>query len=73
MIHEFLKPWIEEGRVFITLLPLFQVITNKGDHYYYYNDTEFKAGIEELTKKGVKFQTSRLKGLKASPKLFRNE
>lgn len=72
MINEFLKPWITEGRVFISLLPLFTITTNKGDHYYYYTDEEFKLGLSQFNKKGIKVQTSRLKGLKASPELFRN-
>lgn len=73
MIHEFLKPWIEEGRVYVGLLPLFTITTNKGEHYYYYNDDEFKEGVKNFNKKGTKIQTSRLKGLKASPELFRNK
>lgn len=63
MINEFLKPWIEEGKVFLTLLPLYVVTTNKGEHYYFYTENEFRRERVKLDNKGIKYQTSRLKGL----------
>lgn len=61
-LHEFLKPLIEAGMVYITTLPLFKISTVK-EMNYYYDDASFQKAVENYRIKGTKFLTSRFKGL----------
>ena len=58
--YRYMKPLIEEGRVYIAQPPLYQIKKGKG-HWYVYSDTEMAAKLDEIGRDNITIQ--RYKGL----------
>jgi len=69
LIHRYLSPMLEEGRVFAAVPPLHRIeVVNQGkrnDYVYTYADAEMRRTVADLTKRGrrVKEPIQRYKGL----------
>ncbi len=59
--YRFMRPLIEEGKVYIAQPPLFRVEKGK-EHYYVYDDKELEALYARIGKDGIK-EVQRYKGL----------
>lgn len=59
--YRYMRPLIEEGKVYIAQPPLYRVEKNK-KHYYVYNDIELEKLYEEIGRTGIK-DVQRYKGL----------
>ncbi len=60
LLYRYMKPLIEEGRVYIALPPLYKVTVGKEEHYLY-SDEELEEFIKGLN--GKKYTIQRYKGL----------
>lgn len=58
--YRYMKPLIEEGRVYIAQPPLYQIKKGKG-HWYVYSDAEMAAKLDEIGRDNITIQ--RYKGL----------
>ena len=67
LIHRYMKPLLDEGRVFAAVPPLhrIEVVGSKKEYIYTYSDTEMKKVVADLIKKGKKIKepVQRYKGL----------
>jgi len=70
LLHRYMKPLIEEGRVFAAIPPLHRIDVlggggKKGEVFYTYSDDEMKKKISELQKAGKRWKEpiQRYKGL----------
>ena len=59
--YRYMRPLIEEGKIYIAQPPLYRVEKNK-KHYYVYNDAELEKLYEEIGRTGIK-DLQRYKGL----------
>jgi DNA gyrase subunit B len=60
LFYRYMRPLIEEGRIYIALPPLYKVTVGKEEHYLY-SDDELKGFLENLD--GKKYTVQRYKGL----------
>ena len=58
--YRYMKPLIEEGRVYIAQPPLYQIKKGKG-HWYVYSDAEMAVKLDEIGRDNITIQ--RYKGL----------
>ncbi len=61
LFYRYMKPLIEEGKIYIAQPPLYRVEKNK-EHYYVYDDKELEKLYAEIGKDGIK-DVQRYKGL----------
>ncbi|MBO8434958.1 MAG: DNA topoisomerase (ATP-hydrolyzing) subunit B [Tyzzerella sp.] len=59
--YRYMRPLIEEGKIYIAQPPLYRVEKNK-KHYYVYNDAELEKLYDEIGRTGIK-DLQRYKGL----------
>ena len=59
--YRYMRPLIEDGKVYIAQPPLYRVEKNK-QHYYVYNDEQLEALYQEIGRTGIK-DIQRYKGL----------
>ena len=59
--YRFMRPLIEEGKVYAAQPPLYRVEKNK-QHYYVYDDAELEKLYDEIGRNGIK-EVQRYKGL----------
>ena len=59
--YRYMRPLIEDGKVYIAQPPLYRVEKNK-QHYYVYNDDQLEALYQEIGRSGIK-DIQRYKGL----------
>lgn len=61
MLYRYMRPLIEEGKIYIAQPPLYRVEKNK-EHYYVYDDKELELLYEKIGRDGIK-EVQRYKGL----------
>jgi DNA gyrase subunit B len=61
LFYRYMRPLIEEGKVYIAQPPLYRVEKNK-EHYYVYDDKELEKLYAQIGKDGIK-EVQRYKGL----------
>ena len=62
LFYRYMRPLIEEGRVYIALPPLYRVRAD-GNDIYLYSDEELKRVMKDLENRGKKCEVQRYKGL----------
>ncbi len=61
LFYRYMRPLIEEGKIYIAQPPLYRIEKNK-EHYYVYNDKQLEELYEKIGRDGIK-DVQRYKGL----------
>jgi len=62
LFYRYMRPLIEEGRIYIALPPLYKVKVD-GNDIYLYSEEELKRILKDIETQGKKYEVQRYKGL----------